>query len=865
MKLKKWKSVLVILVLIIVLGGAYFLVFYKSYKSNVSALEAIPDSAGLIVQIQSPYESLPKIFDAHIWTYFEAVPSFHQAKNNYFFLDTLMRSSERIVELTQFAPIYASAHPSKDRWEWLYTFNPRASVTWQFIDQFILNAYKNAQIEKIKSAKSEIHRLKLHNENQSSFYYALHKNVFACSFDYALVENTLKAIDEKKKNEAAFAVVQKTINPNASIVLFLQQSAFSKLIESLFAYEDAAFWQKTSRFTNWTSAEMQLKENYVQFFGSTVADSSSYFLHQFSNAENRAFSSIELLPSNTYFFAAYSFHADLLKAVSNETSALQNIYNEICTFSTYENDVQKTFHYTLITYTDAASKVEELFEGQTPLSFFDEFTYGKMTTQEALSQLPFSLLKNEQTVYFSKVNDKIIFCEQAEGLRKYLQKYTTKQFLLKNPVFQEYNATLAEKSVLHLYLNTKEVPDEHFYSEWKREEETLKAFPITGVQFSRKSTIFSFNFSFLFTEKITQKALKNWTVKLDAKPVYISDAKHDVAIKSSFIIVQDELQNIYSIDQKGNIKWKRKIDGWLTEDPTSVYFNGKTGGLTFIFNTEDKLYAIDNRGHDAKGFEKGKAIQPIVPISVFKYEEGVYRIFEITKQQQIKIYDQLGKVVPGWKIPNLQDNIIMPVHYQNFNGKEHLIFLMQNGQILITDRQGNAILKKESGFRISNENGVLVFNKDLSTSGWALTDDDGVFTIIYFDDKKKNDKITGYPKSKLFAYQPIIGNEIKSVWLWDDKRVVLSNRSGNTQATFELLETSEKAPSIVSVMQKPYVQLLSTAEQKIYLLNTELSLIESFPRNYTGTAKMTDMTQDQLPELIIGEDHHFLTSYTIAF
>lgn len=865
MKLKKWKSVLVILVLIIVLGGAYFLVFYKSYKSNASALEAIPRSAGLIVQIQSPYEALPKVFDAHVWTYFEAVPTFHQAKDNYLFLDTLMRSSEKVVELTQFAPIYASAHPVNDSWEWLYTFNPRASVSWQFIDQFILNAYKNTQIEKIKNAKSEIHRLKLNNEQQSSFYYTLHKNVFACSFDYALVENTLHAIDEKKKNDAAFAVVQKTTNPNASIVLYLQQSAFSNLLEPFIAYKDDAFWQKTSSFTNWTSAEMQLKENYVQFFGSTIADSSTYFLHQFSNAENRTFSSIELLPSNTYFFAAYSYHADLLKSLPDETPALQNIYNEICSFSTYEEDVKKSFQYIFITYNDAASKAEELFEGQTPQAFFDDFTYGKIAEQEAFVALPFSLLNDENEIYFSKVNDKIIFCEQAEGLRKYLQKYTTKQFLQKSPIFQEYSATLAEKSVLHLYLNTKDIPDEHFYSEWKRDEETSKAFPVAGVQFSRKSTIFSFNFSFLFTEKVTQKALKNWTTKLDAKPIYITDAKHDIAIKSSFIIVQDELQNIYSIDQNGNIKWKRKIDGWLTQDPTPVYFNGKTGGFTFIFNTEEKLYAIDNRGQDAKGFENGKAIQPVVPISVFKYEEDIYRIFEITKNKQIKIYDQQGKAVTGWKTPNLQDEVIMPVHYQNFGGKEHLIFLMQNGQILVTDRQGNTILAKESGFRISNENGVLVFNKDLSTSGWALTDDEGVFTIIYFDAKKKNDKITGYPKSKLFAYQPIVGNEVKSVWLWDDKRVVLSNRSGNTLATFELLEASEKTPSLVYVMQKPYVQLLSTTEQKIYLLNTELSLIESFPKSYQGAAKITDMNQDQLPELIIGEENHSLTSYTIAF
>ncbi len=865
MKLKKWKSILIISTLIILLAGAYFLVFYKSYKNNASALDAIPNSAGLIVQIQSPYEAIPNVFKAEVWRFFDSVETFQQTKRNYFYLDTLLRSGEKTFELTQFATIYASAHQVNNKWEWLYTFNPSLSVSWQFLDQFILNANKGAAIEKIKNNKTEIHRIKLRDENNSSFYYTLHKNVFACSFNIGLIEKTITAINDKQKPNASFIAVQKTINPSAPVVLYIKQSAFASLFEPIIAYQNATTWENAKLFTNYSASEIAWKDNFIQFFGSTIADSSSYLLHQFTQAENRNFSSVELLPSNTFYFALYSAHADVFKNIEQETGIFRQVFNEIGVFSSYEKDASKCFDYVMITYSDAASKMEELLENQTPKVFFDDFTYGELSQSNELAQLPFSTISEDKSVFFTKVNDKLIFCENEEGLRSYLQKYTTKQFLQKNPVFQEYSATLAEKSALHLYLNTQEIPNERYFSEWKRDENNKKQFPVLGIQFARKSTIFSFNATFLFSDKIEQKSVKNWSVKLDAKPVFISDAQYDVAIQSSFVLVQDEQQNLYSIDHKGNVKWKRKIDGWMKESPTPVYFNGKTGGFTFIFNTEDKLYAIDNRGNDAKGFENGKNIKPEVAISVFKYEENIYRIFEITTERQVKIYDHTGKLVPGWKVLVLKDNLIMPVYYQNFAGKEHLIFMMQNGQILITDRQGNTILSKDSGFRISSENGVLVFNQDLSTSGWALTDDDGVFNIIYFDGKKKNDKITGYPKSKLFAYQPIKQGETKSVWLWDDKRIVLSNRSGNTQATFELLETSEKYPTIVSVAQKPFVELLSTSERKIYFLDTELSLIESFPKTYVGTAKLTDIHHDFIPELIIGEENNMLVCYTIAF
>lgn len=861
---KKWKSILIIISLVLILAGTYFWVFYKSYQTRASALDAIPTSAGLILQIQNPYQTLPKIFDAPINHFFDSLSLFSAVKNNFFYLDTLLNSSEKIYAATVYASLYASAHNVEGNWSWLFTINPNDKISWQFLDQFILNANKKGSVEKIKNNKTEIHRIKLNNEYNTSFYYTIHKKVFACSFDYSLVEKTIYTIDEKHNLNGAFATVQKTIQPNAPVVLYFKQNTFAQLLEPLFEFQNNDFWNKMQLFSDWSAAELSIKDNRLQLYGSTVADSANLMMKQFAQAENRALNSIELLPSGTFYFANYSTHADVFSRIENHP-ALQQTFNEIIAFSAFDNDSKQTFDYLMITYQDVASKMDELLEDKEPEFVYDDFNFSQLQDGEAITHLPFTTLDENKPIYFTKVNDKIIYTNSVEGLKKYLQKFTTKQFLSKSASFQEYSAFLAEKSVLHLYLNAQNIPQERYYLNVEQNEGNLKSFPVLGMQFSRKSTLFSFNATALFTEKEEVKSVKKWTTQLDAKPIFISSAKYDASIKSSFTIVQDEAQNVYSIDQNGNIKWKKQINGWIQNDVHPIYFNGKTGGYTFVFNTESHLYAIDNRGKDAKGFENGKKINPAVPVSVFKYEGDILRFFEITNDKHVKVYDQNGKTVSGWKIPTLKDNVVMPVHYQNFSGKEHLIFMMQNGEILITDRQGNTILEKKSGFPISSENGLLVFNKDLSTSGWALTDENGVFTIIYFDSKKKNDQVTGYPKSKLFAYQAIHSKDLKSVWLWDDKRVVLSNRSGNTQATFEILENSEKAPEIIYFNNKPYVQLWSTSENKLYLLNTELALMESFPRKYVGAAKLTDTNNDKTPELIIGEENNKISSYNIVF
>ncbi|HRH66654.1 MAG TPA: hypothetical protein PLU53_10190, partial [Bacteroidia bacterium] len=319
--------------------------------------------------------------------------------------------------------------------------------------------------------------------------------------------------------------------------------------------------------------------------------------------------------------------------------------------------------------------------GQLPGGNFLSLLYGKA----------FRRLNNPA---FTLMNGYVISANQTSALKSIIDEIEAGKTLTNNLAYQQSSAADNQPSFVDLYLNfssginlIKAGLTPEILKQLPEHRGTLNS--LSGLLFKIGKDKDSYH------SQITLSFLKNpkrevnllFATQLDTsatqRPAYIESTG-----ESFSVAVQDESNNLYLIDEKGNILWKKELDEKIMSDihPVDYYRNGTK---QLLFNTATRLYLIDQDGNMVSKF-------PIhLPAAATNGCSVVQNSFLKTQQiliacsnGQVYAYDLSGKPVSSWLFEPFLNGIKDEIKAVSMGKQVFYLVASTEGKILLADARG---------------------------------------------------------------------------------------------------------------------------------------------------------------------------------
>jgi len=272
------------------------------------------------------------------------------------------------------------------------------------------------------------------------------------------------------------------------------------------------------------------------------------------------------------------------------------------------------------------------------------------------------------------------------------------------------------------------------------------------------------------------------------------------------IIIQDSKNILYLINNRGQVEWTREIDGKIIKEVNQIdsYKNGK---LQYVFATEKSLNLLDRKGRDVGKFPLKFKDKITSPVSVFDYDKNKnYRLL-ITQNNELFMFDSKGNRVRGFDYNKKNKIVTTPKHFRISN-KDIIVFKTID-KLTILNRRGTVRINVKTLHNYSSDD-VFQYQNFLVTNT--------VKNEIVSIDMKGNTKI----EEPMPINSKVISDKETIFTL---QKNILSNSKINIEIPFGKYEDFK----IFSGNDKTYVNIFDSQNNKIYLFDNELNLINGFP------------------------------------
>ncbi len=189
---------------------------------------------------------------------------------------------------------------------------------------------------------------------------------------------------------------------------------------------------------------------------------------------------------------------------------------------------------------------------------------------------------------------------------------------------------------------------------------------------------------------------------------------------NNLLLFSAGLKSIFSVALDGKIKSEiHQID---------YYQNRK---LQYLFATGRSIYLIDRLGNPVKGFPlRISAKDQIHFLTLIDYDNSKnYRFLVSDTRGTITAYDREGKLLPGWKVIELNKELWVAPRAVRARGKDYIVAITQEATLNVFNRRGEPV----KGFPVNlpwKPGGDWVFEKLGNQEVITMVSEDGVMAQI---------------------------------------------------------------------------------------------------------------------------------------
>ncbi len=180
-----------------------------------------------------------------------------------------------------------------------------------------------------------------------------------------------------------------------------------------------------------------------------------------------------------------------------------------------------------------------------------------------------------------------------------------------------------------------------------------------------------------------------WTYHHDYSIRKIVGIFDDHKTQSQFILLQDSLNNLITLNSNGEKMWTYRLPGIVKSKVFNVDIF-KNHKHQILFNTSNAIYLIDRNGKDVGRFPLKFTSDITTPINVFDYDNKKnYRIWFSTENHYTYNYTLDGKIAEQYRPYYWQEVIQEPIYYTSVGLSDYMILITTKGKIVAISRKGD--------------------------------------------------------------------------------------------------------------------------------------------------------------------------------
>lgn len=800
------------------------LVFLASCNTNninrTNLIDFVPENTPLILKFSNAEGFKNSIDNSHFLQELLKSSSFENLKNKLGYLSHLRPLNEVLVCFSK------DAHDS--------------------LQYLVITKYHNNLI--VKNEWSNSTEETDQNKNKLITKYTNKKTVFYSSIiDSVFIASSSKEMITSVFNKTTYADTEliklyNTLNNDKTCSVIVKSD--NTLIKSLFIENTLSF----NQLTNYLAADIDITQNRILINGVTTAKDSLSLISVFKNTIPQVNQIQNITPVTSDGFLSFTFHDfQIFKSnlntfrkeplASNTTTLFDNV-TEVGVI--YEGNNRAVVLHTI----DAIATKDALLAEQTYIDTYREIAIYSFSQPLLFSKTFSPLINFNKAQMYCVIDNFFVFSDNKDLLYTVIANYQNNTTLSNYYGFQNIIEHVSDAASLIQVVNPltlKTIINNNFNHKFNY---NLTDFNISALQF-----IYDTHFAHVHAvikksqvKTATNSVSEQLNIKLDKDLLNTPQFVINHITKEKDIIVQDINNNLYLISNKGNVIWKKAIQGAVLGqvEQIDIYKNGK---LQLAFATPNHLYVVDRNGKDVASYPVKFNTEITQPLSVFDYDKNKnYRLL-ITQGKQIIMYDVNTKRVSGFKFKSANQTILSQPKHFRINTKDYIAFKTLN-KLYLLDRTGETRINIKSENTYSNQP-IYLYNNTFATT--ALNGN-----LICIDTKGN---VSNTPIN--LTENHTIDASSKTLVTSSENRLSIKNK------TTELDFGDYSNCKFFYINDKIYVSITDLQSHKIYIFDSQSNLLDNFPVYGNSTIDLNNIDADRKLEFVTKGESNSIILYQI--
>lgn len=696
----------------------------------------------------------------------------------------LTESNEAIKEELEDTRFHFAVY--QNNFNWLLSFN---------LHELGNQNYFSERLTAALAAKQEKNYWAFELKPYAKMYYYLTDGVVLFSSSPQLLDKAMDPAEKKLSQLSAFKSHKNSMD----------EEGFSLFVNhAVYKTSGANSILQLNQFSarGFSSGQFEVEPSQLIVNGDFVPDSLDK-VYSFLDQLPAGLNFLDVLPANTAEFTAYGFndYNKLRDELSGKTTPSLNtfwqevndsaMYDAVSEFYTNVNTQVIEFemrgsldHLLLCSLKDTAKTAEHLnFMSDSSFTINGQKVYALRKWKEELKL--FQPLSNFTSCYALVFENFLFLAPNLNAIFELSEYLNKKLFLISEESFNTYqdkhfpdnfnvlvySSPQLMSSATSKILNLKGISKEKIYGQFKHFSYSLVT----------KQNEFAFRWHLLHESNLSdseQEVL--WTLNLDTLATMRAEKFINHISSENELLIQDEAKNLYLIDAKGKIIWKKKLNERILSKIYTVDLF-KNGKFQMFFNSANYLHLIDRKGNYVEGYPIKAPSEITSGVSIFDYENTKdYRLFFACKNNKIYNYSLYGIKQEGFVPFKTEARVNLPIQYAKVGESDYIVALDVEGKIYTISRKGLGRI----GLTNRTTTDCEAFYIDASTNInktylYYVDAKSGSIGKVSFNDKKEIIQLKSEGEQSALVFELIDENPNMDVLITTNAQIAAFNLNGN--------------------------------------------------------------------------------------
>lgn len=866
----------ILFIAVIAAAGLYFSNLSSGSRQNSRALSRIPADASITAGFRYD-ESFREIFQGYK-PFFAAVGE--EKTSEIRLVQKFFLSNPELSQAVEGQFIFLSFHPAKEHIDFLWSVSLDEKLPLEDLLGRLSNPESGISI-KTAGEDADLYEVSFKAQDKPFFLY-LNNGAAWGSFSKPLLLKVADPDAGKISKEFIAEINAGSQNAGSPFNLFINHQALPGFAGGYLKDKINGSFQLLKNLKGFSTLNMNFKSDAVMFNGISETENSNAYLNLFLTQQPVTSSIKKMMPLHTADFLVFGISdyekfgaglqdllkkrgelgrlEDQLKLIQTKTGT--NIKRDLPQFLGKEFGVVQVSNgeKTALIQLKDGSRFKDAME---PISSPAADSIRRFDNSNILYILLGDPMKEFTRPYYLIKDNYLIAGNSLSALRSFFREYNNEKLLVKEQGFGEFNQLLANESNVLFFThieNSKRIVRGTLKSAYAKaftaKEGGLTDFYGFSFQWSAEGDHFFTNFCAHYTASGSSELENAWRFKMNGR-IALSPQVLDGTSGKPFIIVQDNINNVYGLSVEGEKYWARQIDGEVLGEIRQL------DDHSLVFNTADKLYRTTTLGNDFPGFPVKLPHKASYGLTINSSNPDELKIF-IPGGNFILGYDSSGRALDSWN-KELDGRILFDLKTAKLNDTHYVIAGTENGSFYFFNYNGGLISRQQDNQKHRFSNPVFLELKSGSNDSRIITTDTaGTVKSFYFDGRSRQKNISSWSPGHFFAAENIASNPEKELIFLDQTQLYVYHGDSTLAYNFEFPYPITDRPQLFRSGQASWQLGIASSENNLlYLFKEDGTLAPGFPFKGEPHFYVGDLKNDGSKYFLCGSRDGYIHAYKL--